>query len=269
MHNSNGSVLSSDPIVDFFDRRAADYDREYDQLTPGGYALRIRRKKVLDLFDRPGGKVLDVGCGPAVMTRELLARGCEFWGVDPSSKMIEICRNRFSGDDRVHFLQGDALNLDLPNGLFDAVLCMGVIDSLKDGRRGIHEMLRVLKPGGTLILTFTNLCSPYAWWKNYVFYPLVAQWQEWRTRWGAQNPARRSADRRALYSRRRACGMLELEGAQVLQIMNYYYNLALAPVDEIAPAAALWLTRALEEGPLPKPSWAAAGLIVKARKVAR
>jgi ubiquinone/menaquinone biosynthesis C-methylase UbiE len=266
MRKSTGSALSSDSIIEFFDQRAADYDREYHLPTPGGYALRIRRKKVLDLFDKPGGDVLDVGCGPAVMTNELLARGCKFWGVDPSSKMIEICRKRFPECDSVHFLQGDALHLNLPSGFFDAVLCMGVIDSLRDGRRGIQEMVRVLKPGGTLILTFTNLYSPYAWWKNYVFYPLVAKWQQWRTDRGARQPGRRSADRRGLYSRRRACCLLESEGTQVLQVANYYYNLALAPLDEIAPSTALWLTRALEEGPLPKPGWAASGLIVKARK---
>jgi ubiquinone/menaquinone biosynthesis C-methylase UbiE len=269
MREQNGSALSADPvIVSFFDRRAADYDREYEAQTPGGYALRIRRKKVLSLFDRPGGAVLDVGCGPGVMAGEMMARGCSFWGVDPSSNMISICRSRFAESERVHFLKGDALQLAVPSGFFDAVLCMGVIDSVKDGRGAIREMLRVLKPGGTLIVTFTNIYSPYAWWKNYVFYPLVAKWQNWRSKRSPHDikPGRRNADTRVLYSRRASHGMLRAEGASVLQSVGYYYNVAISPLDEIFPSGSLWLTRKIEESAWSAPEWLAAGRIVKARK---
>src|SRR5438270_10738699 len=98
-----------DPVVEFFDRRAADYDQEYDHESVGGYALRSRRSKVMGLFDQPWGRVLDVGCGPGVMVPELLKQGCRFVGVDPSQKMIEIGRSRFAGCDRVEFFTGDAL----------------------------------------------------------------------------------------------------------------------------------------------------------------
>ena len=180
MSERSAATRPADPIVAFFDRRAADYDQEYEHDTPGGYALRIRRRKVLDLFDKSGGTVLDVGCGPAVLTKDLLERGCKFWGVDPSSKMIDICRSRFREGEDVHFLQRDAVDLQLPTNFFDAVLCIGVIDSLKDARQAIREILRVLKPGWTLIITFTNIRSPYAWWKNFVFYPAVSAWHAWR-----------------------------------------------------------------------------------------
>jgi ubiquinone/menaquinone biosynthesis C-methylase UbiE len=260
---------SQDTIVEFFNRRAAAYDQEYQDETPGGYALRIRRRKVMDLFDQPASRVLDVGCGPGVMAEEILNRGCGFWGVDPSAKMIEIARSRFPEGDRVHFTLGDALRLDQPSGFFDAVLCMGVIDSLKDPRRGIREMLRVLRPGGTLILTVTNLQSPYAWWKNYVFYPAVTVWHRLRAGIGSRGlkPGRiRSGKTRALFSRRAACEVLNSEGAQVVDTVGYYYNLFISPLDELMPGVALTITKRLEEGRFAKPDWAAAGFIFKARK---
>jgi ubiquinone/menaquinone biosynthesis C-methylase UbiE len=263
------SAPPADPaIISFFDRRAADYDREYHDRSPGGYALRIRRRKVLDLFDQPGGNVLDVGCGPGVMAAEILSRRCRFWGVDPSPKMIEICRNRFACNEQASFLDGCAERLPLPSGFFDAVLCMGVMDSVKDGRQGIREMLRVLKPGGTLIVTFTNISSPYAWWKNFVFYPLVTRWHAWRARRGGMEPGRiRSGKTRALYSRKAAGELLRSEGAYVVEVKSYYYNLVLSPLDEIFPATALWLTRKLEETDWPTPDGFAAGMIVKAKKI--
>ena len=188
-----GTGSAQDPIVEFFNRRAQDYHREYHEETPGGYALRIRQKKVMDLFDQPGGSVLDVRCGPGVLTQEILNR-----------------------------------------------------------------------------VSVTNLQSPYAWWKNYVFYPAVATWHSLRARMGSQNlkaGRSRSAKTRALFSRRRSHNMLQSEGAQVLETAGYYYNLFISALDELMPRSALAVTRGLEEGRWPKPDWAAAGFILKARKL--
>ena len=262
--------VEADPVVKFFDERAADYDREYEDETPGGYALRVRREKVLSFFDKPGGRVLDVGCGPGVMAQALVDRGCDFWGLDPSSKMIEIGRRRFPDNDHIHFLYGDAVGLGLPDDFFDAVLCMGVIDALRDRHRAVREMLRVLKPGGTLIVTFTNFRSPYAWWKNFVFYPAVAVWHALRARMGDRTlkAARRlGGGTRALYNESTARQLLESEGAEVTQTVFHYFNVFLSPLDEIMPSIALWLTKKLEEGAWPRPEWIAAGLILKARKI--
>src|SRR5262249_8907115 len=167
----NGEAVAT---VEFFNQSADEYYRRYEENSPAGYALRVRREKVLELFDRPGGKVLDVGCGPAVMTQAMLERGCSFWGVDPSPRMIEISRKLFQENERVHFLSGDAMRMDFPDGQFDAVLCMGVIDALDDRHQAVREMLRVLKPRGTLIVPFTNFSSPYSRWKLYIFYPVVS-----------------------------------------------------------------------------------------------
>ena len=54
---------------------------------------------------------MDVGCGPAVMTQAMLERGCSFWDVDPSPRMIEISRKLFQENERVHFLPGDAMRI--------------------------------------------------------------------------------------------------------------------------------------------------------------
>ena len=255
------------PGPTFFDHRAEDYDREYQHQTAGGYALRIRREKVLRLFDQPGGKVLDVGCGPGVMAQDMIGRGCSFWGVDPSVKMLEICQRRFRHEPRAHFLQGDASRLALPSGFFDAVLCMGVIDGVSDRRQAVREMIRVLRPGGTLIITFANLYGPYAWWKKYVFYPAVTAYQRIRpTGETPRQPTAPDAKERTLYGKSSARAFLESEGAHVSQVLGYYFNIFLSPLDEIFPGLALRVTQALEEGRCPRPEWIASGWIVKATK---
>ncbi|HEY1754526.1 MAG TPA: class I SAM-dependent methyltransferase [Bryobacteraceae bacterium] len=256
------SGAARDPVVEFFDKRADDYDREYDGETPGGYALRVRRRIVLELFDQPGGKVLDLGCGPGVMADSLADRGCKFVGLDPSSKMLGIGRRRFQDREGIHFLAGEATRVALSDKAFDAVICMGVIDALKDGRLAVSEMLRVLKPGGTLIVTFTNLVSPYAWWKNYILYPAATQWH--RLRNGGQIE---KLGGRTLYTHPSAHGLLRSQGAEIIRTVNHYYNIFLSPLDEILPSAALRITKKLEDREWPRPDWIAAGFIVKARKV--
>jgi ubiquinone/menaquinone biosynthesis C-methylase UbiE len=253
----------------FFDERAFAYDREYNQQTAGGYALRIRREKVLRLFDQPGGKVLDVGCGPGIMAQAMINRDCAFWGVDPSQNMLEICRRRFGREKRMQFLRGDATQLAFPDAFFDAVLCMGVIDAVRDRRQAVREMLRVLKPGGTLLITFTNIVSPYSWWKKYVFYPAVAGYHSLRRGSGLgrlQWTLPPDPKERALYNKAEARDFLQSEGAEVVQILGYYFNIFLSPLDEIFKSPALWVTRKLEEGHWPRPEWIASGWIIKAKK---
>jgi SAM-dependent methyltransferase len=260
--------MAADSIVEFFDRRAADYEREYEADTPAGYALRVRRRKVLDLFDRPGGQVLDVGCGPGVMTTALLQRGCEFWGVDPSPGTLAIARARFQGIERAPFVQGGAERLEFDDAVFDAVLCMGVIDSLSNRPQAIREMIRVLKPGGTLICTVANLLSPYAAWKNFGYYPAVGVWHRLRARFqdGANRAAIRDCPPRTLHTRRSASRLVASTGATVVASVPYSFNVFISPLDEMMPHVAVRVTKAMEEGEWRWPGWLATGWILKARK---
>jgi SAM-dependent methyltransferase len=74
---------AKDPgAISLFDATAQQYLAAYDANSLSGYVLRTRRARVLDLLGGLTGRVLDVGCGPGVMPREILDAGGEFWGVD-------------------------------------------------------------------------------------------------------------------------------------------------------------------------------------------
>ncbi len=247
----------------FLGEKADEYARAYTEETPGGFALRVRRKRVLELFDKAGGRVLDVGCGPAEMVQPLLRLDCEFWGLDPSPRMIEICRARCGETKETHFAVGEAGRLNFPNNFFDAVLCMGVIDGLKNFGEVIDEMLRVLKPGGTIIITFANRQSPYAQWKKYVFYPALTLARRIMHAGTNNDPI---LIQRRLFTPKEASELLAAAGADARRVVGYFYNILLSPLDEIWPAATLWVNKKLEEARDGEPDWLAAGFILKARK---
>jgi ubiquinone/menaquinone biosynthesis C-methylase UbiE len=115
------------------------------------------RDAYLDLLAITAGeRVLDVGCGSGAVTREIArrvgSRGVAV-GLDPSPALLAVARQlaKEAGvGDRIEFREGDALRLPLPDGSFDAVVCVTVLSHVPRGETAIPEFARVLRPGGRL-----------------------------------------------------------------------------------------------------------------------
>ena len=148
-------------VSEYFDKTARDYSQWYFDNSWLGYAFRIRKARVLELFDKPGGKVLDVGCGPGVMAMDLIERNCDFWGMDLSLEMVKQGRKKFESWKEVQFSTGSAESLSFAGNTFDAVISMGVIEFVDNDELALKEMVRVLQPGGTLVIAFPNKISPF------------------------------------------------------------------------------------------------------------
>jgi len=98
--------------------------------------------------------IVDVGCGAGQLAA-LLARRypqCEVLGIDLSPDMIRWARRSSPAQPNLRFEIGDALDLHLPAAYADIVTCVTSLKHWPDKGRGLREILRVLKPGGTLCL---------------------------------------------------------------------------------------------------------------------
>ena len=97
----------------------------------------------------PRARVLDVGCGPGGLARELAARvGAEnVAAIDPASQFVHACRERNPGAD---VREGVAEALPWADGEFDAALSSLVIGFMRDPDAGVREMARVTREGGTV-----------------------------------------------------------------------------------------------------------------------
>lgn len=102
----------------------------------------------------PGARVLDVGCGTGVVTRDVAARvGARgrTVGVDPSRALLRVARRRLAasaGGAAPTFRLGDGLALPFASASFDVTLAVTVLLHVPASARILDEMLRVTRPGG-------------------------------------------------------------------------------------------------------------------------
>ena len=104
--------------------------------------------------DRDGAVVLDLGAGTGDLARAVQAAGAA--GVvagDFSRPMLVAGRHKMQSDapTGLHWAQVDALTLPFPDATFEAVTSGFLLRNLVDLPQGLAEMLRVIKPGGTLV----------------------------------------------------------------------------------------------------------------------
>jgi len=103
------------------------------------------------------GSLLEVGCGDGWSSWLLAEAGFDVTGLD-------LHADEFAPEPhaRLSFRQGSALDLPFADASFDAVVSYQCVEHLPDPERALREMLRVLRPKGTLVILGPNLLSPLA-----------------------------------------------------------------------------------------------------------
>lgn len=180
-------------IAEMFDRIAFRYDF-LNRFLSGGIDMYWRRRAIRELgrheesgrgtgaMDGAGGRsgarggaldgaarlrsVLDVATGTGdmaiLLTRQL--PGVRVTGIDISAGMLEIGRGkvkRLRLDRQIMLQTGDSEALEFPDAHFDAITVAFGVRNFEDLEKGLREMLRVLKPGGKLvILEFSHPRTP-------------------------------------------------------------------------------------------------------------
>jgi SAM-dependent methyltransferase len=126
--------------------------------SPAGRIRWARRVKMLSSHLRPGMAALELGCGTGHFTRELARSGADIVAIDVSPELLEIAKDNCSAP-HVSYQIENAYELSYPDAIFDSVVGSSVLHHLEI-KDALHEIYRVLKPGGSMHFTEPNMLNP-------------------------------------------------------------------------------------------------------------
>lgn len=146
------------------------------------------RRQVLRRFDIPrlrrlgadltGKEVLEIGCGHGygVEAAYDLLQAKVVHAFDPDPRLVTATRQamtragRFSARPSARLWQGEVQEIPAPDASYDAILSVQVLHHVEDWRGGVAEVVRVLRPGGSLLLAESL--------RGFLEHPILGRWMD-------------------------------------------------------------------------------------------
>jgi ubiquinone/menaquinone biosynthesis C-methylase UbiE len=161
--SSEPGAEAQESVNAYFDSEAPYWDEIYRGDDLQDLIYQRRQDFVLSEVDacRLGedARVLEIGSGAGHLTEQLARRAGHIAAIDASQAMVDVTSARLRAEgkgERVQVSRADAHTLPFPPASFDLVVAVGVIPWLHSPSQAVNEMARVLRPGGTLVLTADN-----------------------------------------------------------------------------------------------------------------
>ena len=144
-------------VAAMFDDVAESYDRTNDLLSFG--QDRLWRKRVLKAVNpQPGQTILDLAAGTGSSSVVFAKEGVKVIASDFSEGMLAVGRKRHP---ELEFVYADATKLPFKDASVDAVTISFGLRNVQEPKVALNEMLRVLKPGGTVVICeFSQVSVP-------------------------------------------------------------------------------------------------------------
>ena len=147
MHSQLQNIDEND-VRKAYRRWAPVYDAVFGKIVEAGVKQAAARANAFS------GKLLEVGVGTGLALRHY-GPHLKVTGIDLSTDMLELARKRVKKSKHSNIealLEMDAISLAFPNNLFDIVVASYVLTVVPNPVKVIHELARVTKPGGTVLI---------------------------------------------------------------------------------------------------------------------
>ena len=247
--------MNQETVTTYFSKNPEKYAKEYERETAEGYAFRRRKERLLELLGKGAGKLLDIGCGPAVMTREIISLGWNYHGSDISDTMIEEAKKRFP---EVLFSVDDATKINVPSHSYQRIVAMGLVEYIDD-EAALTEFTRILAPHGHLFVSIPNIGSPARLWDRFILSP-----RSKINRKSTRKPSQAFFHRKYALSKYKK--LLEKYGFSVKKVVAYNFRVIPRPFDMWFPRLSVNISKILEPLRSTPLSFLATAFVVEAIK---
>jgi ubiquinone/menaquinone biosynthesis C-methylase UbiE len=154
-------MTKANPSSEYFEKVA----NEWDNLRAGYFTETVREAAIRKAYLHPGMTVADVGTGTGFIAAGLAPLVRHVHALDGSAAMLNEARRNLAPYENVEFHEADGLSLPLPDASVDAVFANMYLHHCPDPLASIREMIRILRPGGRLVITDMD-AHTYEWLKT-------------------------------------------------------------------------------------------------------
>jgi arsenite methyltransferase len=142
-------MTTTNPSSGYFEKVAP----AWDKLRTGYFTEAVRESAIRKAYLHPGMTVADVGTGTGFMAAGLAPLVRHVHALDGSAAMLNEARRNLAQFENVEFQESDGLSLLLPDASVDAVFANMYLHHCPEPLASIREMIRILRPGGRLVIT--------------------------------------------------------------------------------------------------------------------
>ncbi|MCF6158961.1 MAG: class I SAM-dependent methyltransferase [wastewater metagenome] len=154
MDTVNHNAARTDAIIREYNHLAPEYDRRWSF-----YIAETIQETLKRLDIKPDSKLLDIGCGTGSLLQAISLRypSVCLVGIDLSREMLKAAHKKHI--KKSHLITGQSQELPFRSNSFDTVVSCNVFHYLHKPQKCIREIIRILKPGGKIIIT--DWCDDY------------------------------------------------------------------------------------------------------------
>lgn len=127
--------------------------RQWDEMRETFFSEAVRKKAFAIADVQPRKLAADIGAGTGFITEGLIQRGLEVIAIDQSEAMLAEMRQKFANLNGIDYRLGEAESLPIPDDTVDYAFANMYLHHVEVPPEAIKEMVRILKPGGKLVVT--------------------------------------------------------------------------------------------------------------------
>lgn len=169
----NSDLGKKEQVTRMFDTISGNYDG-LNRVISFGIDIKWRKRVVAILKKKQPNIILDIATGTGDLAINLVKTGAhKIIGLDISPGMLEVGKKKVLKKQlgqTIDMVEGDSENLPFDNDTFDAVTVAFGVRNFETLEKGLTEIHRVLKPGGTFVVLETSVPTKTPYKQGYVFY---------------------------------------------------------------------------------------------------